>query len=148
MFIMILYMFRALYAHHQEVEFYWCSIWYRHFQSVAVRCTGWERSDWNSQTVKHYWFMFLVSNQCRDAAVWNIFWLSTNEWSSDINIQDLYFMFMVPCIIIYSMNNQQMQLYAVSFIPLLGSLYMFPLFYTPIIRSTIFNCIYSYWYKP
>jgi len=25
-------MFRTLYAHHQEVEFYWCSIWYRHTQ--------------------------------------------------------------------------------------------------------------------
>ena len=25
----ILYMFRALHAHHQEVELYWCSIWYR-----------------------------------------------------------------------------------------------------------------------
>ena len=34
-----------------------------------------------------------------------------------------------------------MQLYAVNFIPLLGSLYMFRVFYTPIIRSTIFNCI-------
>ena len=45
-------------------------------------------------------------------------------------------------------NNQQMQLYAVNFIPLLGSLYMFRVFYTPIIRSTIFNCIYSHWYKP
>ena len=32
-----------------------------------------------------------------------------------------------------------MQLYAVNFIPLLGSLYMFPVFYTPIIRSTIFK---------
>ena len=31
-FIIILYMFRALYAHHQEVELYWCSIWYRHSQ--------------------------------------------------------------------------------------------------------------------
>ena len=41
-----------------------------------------------------------------------------------------------------------MQLYAVNFIPLLGSLYMFRVFYTPIIRSTIFNCIYSHWYKP
>jgi len=30
-----------------------------------------------------------------------------------------------------------MQLYAVNFIPLLGSLYMFRVFYTPIIRSTI-----------
>ena len=39
-------------------------------------------------------------------------------------------------------NNQQMQLYAVNFIPLLGSLYMFRVFYTPIIRSTIYNCIY------
>ena len=25
----ILYIFRALHAHHQEVELYWCSIWYR-----------------------------------------------------------------------------------------------------------------------
>ena len=32
-----------------------------------------------------------------------------------------------------------MQLYAVNFIPLLGSLYMFRVFYTPIIKSTIFN---------
>ena len=32
-----------------------------------------------------------------------------------------------------------MQLYAVNFIPLLGSLYMFRVFYTPIIRSTIFK---------
>jgi len=23
-------MFRALFAHHQESELYWCSIWYRH----------------------------------------------------------------------------------------------------------------------
>ena len=46
---------------------------------------------------------------------------------------------MVPCIILYSMNNQQMQLYAVNFVPLLGSLYMFRVFYTPIIRSTIYN---------
>ena len=45
-------------------------------------------------------------------------------------------------------NNQQMQLYAVNFIPLLGSLYMFRVFYTPVIRSKIFNCIYSHWYKP
>ena len=37
------------------------------------------------------------------------------------------------------MNNLQMQLYAVNFIPLLGSLYMFRVFYTPIIRSTIFK---------
>jgi len=41
-----------------------------------------------------------------------------------------------------------MQLYAVNFIPLLGSLYMFRVFYTSIIRSTILNCIYSHWYKP
>ena len=32
-----------------------------------------------------------------------------------------------------------MQLYVVNFIPLLGSLYMFWEFYTPIIRSTIFE---------
>jgi len=30
-------MFRALHAHHQEDELYWCSI----SQSVAVWCTGW-----------------------------------------------------------------------------------------------------------
>jgi len=28
-FFIILYMFRALYVHHQEVESHWCSIWYR-----------------------------------------------------------------------------------------------------------------------
>ena len=43
-FIIILYMFRVSYAHHQEFELYWCRIWYRHSQSVAVRCTGWERT--------------------------------------------------------------------------------------------------------
>ena len=43
-FITILYMFRALYAHLQEVELYLCGIWYRHSQSVAVRCTDWERT--------------------------------------------------------------------------------------------------------
>jgi hypothetical protein len=32
-----------------------------------------------------------------------------------------------------------MQLYAVNFIPLLGSLYVFRVYYTPIIRSTIFK---------
>ena len=41
-----------------------------------------------------------------------------------------------------------MQLYAVNFIPLLGSLYMFRAPHSPIIRSTMFNCIYSNWYKP
>ena len=45
-------------------------------------------------------------------------------------------------------NSQQMQLYAVNFIPLLSSLYMFRASYTPVIRSTMFNCIYSHWYKP
>jgi len=41
-----------------------------------------------------------------------------------------------------------MQLYTVKFIRLLGSPYMFRVFYTPIIRSKIFNRIYSHWYKP
>ena len=40
-----------------------------------------------------------------------------------------------------------MQLYAVNFIPLLSSLYMFRAAHTPIIRSTKFNCIYSHWYN-
>ena len=39
------------------------------------------------------------------------------------------------------MNNQQMQLYAVNFIPLLRSLYMFRVFYAPIIRSTILKTV-------
>ena len=34
-----------------------------------------------------------------------------------------------------------MQLYAVNFIPLLGSLCMFRVFYTPIIRSTILKTV-------
>jgi len=40
-----------------------------------------------------------------------------------------------------------MQLYAVNFIPLLRSLYMFRAAHTSIIRSTKFNCIYSHWYN-
>ena len=39
-FIIIFYMFRALYVHHQEVEMYWCSIWYRHS----------EKSEWSRIT--------------------------------------------------------------------------------------------------
>ena len=31
-FFILFYMFRALYAHHQEVALYWCSIWYLHSQ--------------------------------------------------------------------------------------------------------------------
>jgi len=45
-------------------------------------------------------------------------------------------------------NNQQMQLYAVKFISLQRSHYRFRLPYTPIIRITIFNGIYSHLYKP
>jgi len=41
-----------------------------------------------------------------------------------------------------------MQRYAVNFIPLLSSLYMFQAPHTPIIRSKMFNCIYSHLYKP
>ena len=37
----------------------------------------------------------------------------------------------------FLLSNQQMQLFAVNFIPLPGSLYIFWAFYTPIIRSTI-----------
>ena len=37
---------------------------------------------------------------------------------------------------LFHLNNQQMQLYAVNFIPLLNSLYMFRAAHTPIIRST------------
>ena len=44
-------MFRALCAHHQEVEIVLYSIWYRHTLSVAVRCTGWDRTADLSQTV-------------------------------------------------------------------------------------------------
>ena len=34
-FIIILYMFRAVYAHHQEVELYWYSTWYRPLKTVC-----------------------------------------------------------------------------------------------------------------
>ena len=50
-FIIFLYMFRALCAHHQEVEIVLYSILYRHTLSVAVRCTGWDRTAVLSQTV-------------------------------------------------------------------------------------------------
>jgi len=39
-FIICLYMFQALCAHHQEVKIVLYSVWYRHTPSVAVRCTG------------------------------------------------------------------------------------------------------------
>ena len=43
-FIIWIYMFRALCAHHQEVKTVLYSIWYRHTVWVAVRCTGWKRT--------------------------------------------------------------------------------------------------------
>ena len=74
--------------------------------------------------------------------VWKI--CALVPWTTSISMWMSYvmFMFMVPCFILYSMNNQQMQLYALNFIPLLGSLYMFRVFYTPIIRSTILKTVY------
>ena len=77
--------------------------------------------------------------------------LITEQMVSDINtLYELADTSRIPLPTLTSIlwNNQQMQPYAVNFIPLLGSLYMFRVFYTPIIRSTIFNCIYSHWYKP
>ena len=45
--------------------------------------------------------------------------------------QCFYGEFILPATIKYILwNNQQMQLYAVNFIPLLGSLYMFRVFYS------------------
>ena len=49
--------------------------------------------------------------------------------------------------IFYEITNRCSYMQSILF-HLLGSLYMFRMFYTPIIRSTIFNCIYSNWYKP
>ena len=61
-----------------------------------------------------------------------------------------YVLFYIYCSVHHNIlwNNKQMQLYAVNFIPLLSSLCMFRAPHTPIIRSTMFNCIYSHWYKP
>jgi len=39
-FIICLYMFRALCAHHHDVKIVLYSIWYHHALEVAVRCTG------------------------------------------------------------------------------------------------------------
>jgi len=39
-FIIFLYMFRALCAHHQEVKIVLYSIWYHHTLYVVVRCRG------------------------------------------------------------------------------------------------------------
>ena len=39
-FILFLYMFRALCAHHQEIKIVLYSIWYHHTLLVAVRRTG------------------------------------------------------------------------------------------------------------
>jgi hypothetical protein len=63
---------------------------------------------------------------------------------------EFLFLFYIYCSVHHNilLNNQQMQLYAVNFITLLSSLYMFRAAHTPNIRSTMFNCIYSHWYKP
>jgi len=43
-FIIFLYMFRTLCAHHQEVKIVLYSVWYLHTLQVAVRCACWERT--------------------------------------------------------------------------------------------------------
>jgi len=54
-------MFRALHDHHQEAELYWCSIWYRHSQSVAVRCTiARNMLSWLELLISRYCCMYLV----------------------------------------------------------------------------------------
>jgi len=50
-FIIFLYMFRALCAHHQEVKIVLYSIFYHHTLYVAGRCTEDERTD--RQTDRH-----------------------------------------------------------------------------------------------
>ena len=66
--------------------------------------------------------------------------LTNTEKYHILPIENILCFYKVKCVFIYILwnNQQQMQLYAVNFIPLLGSLYMFRVFYTPIIRSTIF----------
>ena len=74
-------------------------------------------------------------------------WILSNTAVRTPNLANIFFT-TTAYILYILLNNQQMQLYAVNFNPLLGSLYMFRVFYKHIIRSTIFNCIYSHWYKP
>ena len=70
-FIMFLYMFRALYSHRQEAELYWCSIWYRHSQSVAVRCTGWEINSLSTCAPDSYWeWGYQMLHQYNSASWW------------------------------------------------------------------------------
>jgi len=44
-------MFQALYAPHQEVELYWCSIWYHRGHLVHWTGTYWE---WRYQMLHQY----------------------------------------------------------------------------------------------
>jgi len=81
--------------------------------------------------------------------IWSTEWYSvrhTDRKATHVGINIFYVYGSVHHNILW--NNQQMQLYAVNFIPLLSSLYMFRAPHTPIIRSTMLNCIYSHWYKP
>jgi len=40
-------------AHHQEVKIVSHSIWHYHTLQAAVRCTDWERTDWNANRPMH-----------------------------------------------------------------------------------------------
>ena len=65
------------------------------------------------------------------------FWTFKNTLHHNILIRTVYKFRDISAISVayFLWNNQQMQLYAVNFIPLLGSLYIFRVFFTPIIRS-------------
>jgi len=67
-------MFRELYAHHQEAELYWCSVWYYQSQLVTVRCTGWDRTAVLSQpvhpTVTYWEWRYQMLHQYNSTSWW------------------------------------------------------------------------------
>jgi hypothetical protein len=137
----------------QVLRSYWIAYW-------SVNCgmfCFWRLSNW-SHTNQADLFAFegLNGGIAITLYCWVALW---GKWEQTRQVR--HFQLFLACWLIYAAevlkcnimfynsirNNQQMQLYAVNFIPLLSSLHMFRAAHTPIIRSTKFNCIYSHWYN-
>ena len=52
------------------VELYWCSIWYRHSQSVSVRCTGWVLFQPVHRTATGWEWRYLMLHQYNSISWW------------------------------------------------------------------------------
>ena len=126
----------------QQLDFrLWKWIWKSNYNTEVQRFHTWNglwsvRATSSVQNTRHYGTTHIEENPLR----LNLFAQNTNEALSTRQIFAIQ---------LYSMDNQQMQLYAVNFIPLLGSLYMYGgVLYTHHQEYNFKNCIYSHWHRP